>query len=116
VEAFSGPFVDHGPDLIIGYAPGYRASADTGLGKWGLVPLTPNRDHWGADHCVDARAVPGVLISNQDLSSYPHPSYRDIPPLTVGRTLDGTGAAPPPAFSDEDREIIEERLEGLGYL
>ena len=115
-EAFSGPFVAYGPDLVIGYSPGYRASADTGLGKWGPETLAPNHDHWGADHCIDAGAVPGVLFSNQDLSGYPHASYRDIPPLTIGKVLNEVGAAPPPAFSDEDREIIEERLQGLGYL
>lgn len=115
-QTFSGPLAVHGPDLVVGYSPGYRASADTGLGKWGREIVVPNHQHWGADHCIDAEAVPGVLFANQDLHRYPHPSYRDIPPLIIGKVLDETGAAPPAAFSEEDREIIEERLEGLGYL
>jgi len=31
-EAFHGSLAEYGPDLVIGYAPGYRASAETGLG------------------------------------------------------------------------------------
>ena len=115
-KAFSGPLAAYGPDLVVGYSPGYRASADTGLGRWGPETLAPNRDHWGADHCIAAQEVPGVLFASQTLSGYPHPSYHDIPPLTIGKVLDEASAAPPPTFSDEEREIIEERLEGLGYL
>ncbi|MGH7488590.1 MAG: alkaline phosphatase family protein, partial [bacterium] len=45
-EAFSGPYTRLGPDLVIGYAPKYRASSDTGLGKIGAVLMEENRDHW----------------------------------------------------------------------
>jgi hypothetical protein len=65
---------------------------------------------------VEAQAVPGVLFSNQDLSGYPNPSYRDIPALTTGKELEQKDSAPPSPLNDEDREIIEERLQGLGYL
>ena len=52
-EAFDGPLVSYGPDLVVGFAPGFRASAQTGLGEWERDALEPNRDHWGADHrCV----------------------------------------------------------------
>jgi predicted AlkP superfamily phosphohydrolase/phosphomutase len=115
-EAFAGPFTPNAPDLVIGYSPGYRASADTGLGKWDRGSLERNHDHWGADHCIDPQAVPGVLVTNQSLGSSPHPSYRDIPVLTIGRSIDEGDIAPPAPFSKEDQEIIEERLQGLGYL
>jgi predicted AlkP superfamily phosphohydrolase/phosphomutase len=115
-EVFSGPFAGHGPDMILGYAPGYRASADTGLGKWGRASLEHNHDHWGADHCMAPQAVPGVLFANQSLRDVPNPSFRDIPALAIGQQPSQGPAAPPPPFSDEDREIIAERLQGLGYL
>ena len=116
-DAFEGPLTAYGPDIVVGFSPGYRASAQTGLGKWEKTTVEPNRDHWGADHCINPQAVPGVLFSNQDLSNFPHPSYRDIPALTIGTTPDQSGSAPPPpAYSDEDEEIIEERLKSLGYL
>jgi predicted AlkP superfamily phosphohydrolase/phosphomutase len=115
-DAFVGPLVPYGPDLLVGYAPGYRASSETGLGKWKENLHEPNNDHWGADHCIASQAVPGVLFTNQSLDKFPSPSYRDIPLLTIGKTLDQTYIEPPSISSDEDKEILEERLKGLGYL
>jgi predicted AlkP superfamily phosphohydrolase/phosphomutase len=115
-EAFSGPFADRGPDMVIGFKPGYRASSETGLGRWGRDSLESNHDHWGADHCMDARAVPGVLFASQNIADHSHLSYRDVPMLTVGMEPMHDDSAPPSAFDSEDQEIIEERLEGLGYL
>jgi predicted AlkP superfamily phosphohydrolase/phosphomutase len=115
-DVFEGPLAEYGPDLVVGYAPGYRASAETGLGKWGEACIEANHDHWGADHCMCAQAVPGVLFSNRDLRNYPHPSYRDIPALTIGVTPSPSVSASPPSFSDEDQEVVEERLRSLGYL
>ncbi|MEN8173363.1 MAG: alkaline phosphatase family protein [Chloroflexota bacterium] len=115
-DALSGPLAQHGPDLYVGYAPGYRASAQTGLGQWEAASLEPNHDHWGADHCIDPAAVPGVLFSNQGLQNYPQPSYRDIPKLAVGSEIGESSSAPPPVSDDEDQDVLEERLKSLGYL
>ncbi len=116
-EAFEGPLTAYGPDMVVGFSPGYRASAQTGLGTWEEIALEPNRDHWGGDHCIHPQAVPGVLFSNQDLSNFPHPSYHDIPALTIEAPLDHSNSAPPaPSYSDEDEEVVEERLRSLGYL
>jgi predicted AlkP superfamily phosphohydrolase/phosphomutase len=115
-EAFAGPLAEYGPDLIVGYAPGYRASPQTGLGEWEKDSLEENRDHWNSDHCIDPQSVPGVLFSNQGLANFPEPSYRDMPVLATGEELEVGSAAPPPSFSDEDQEMLEERLKSLGYL
>ncbi len=116
-DAFPGPLAEYGPDIVVGFSPGYRASAQTGLGEWTAASIEHNRDHWGADHCVVSQAVPGVLFCNQGLSNFPNPSYRDIPLLTVGTPLDSGYSAPPPtAPSDEDQAELEERLRSLGYL
>lgn len=119
-EAFEGPLASQGPDLVIGYSPGYRASAETGLGKWGATALVPNRDHWGADHCIAADAVPGVLFCSEGMGTLDRPSYHDFPTLTVGAEPDQRGAKPPSVpsaqMSREDEEAVEERLRGLGYL
>jgi len=117
-EAFDGPLTSYGPDLVIGFAPGFRASAQTGLGEWEATALEPNRDHWGADHCIDATSVPGVLFTNSaSLRDFPNPSYRDIPALSIGTTPDESNSTPPPTSSGtEDESAIEERLRSLGYL
>ena len=66
-QVYHGPFVDAAPDIIVGYAPGYRASWDTTTGKIPLALIEPNIDEWTGDHCIDSRAVPGVLLSNRPL-------------------------------------------------
>ncbi len=115
-EAFSGPLAEYGPDLIVGYAPGFRASQKTGLGEWEKSALEVNQDHWGADHCIDPAAVPGVIFSNQGLGNFDKPSYLDFPMLAIGEDVQGGASAPPPSMSDEDQEMLEERLKSLGYL
>jgi hypothetical protein len=114
-EAFSGPLAMYGPDLVVGYATKYRSSSATGLGGWGENEIETNTDHWEADHCIDAKVVPGVLFSNRGLANFPNPSYADIPAMTIGKTLRPRDAAAP-VGSDEDQDALEERLKGLGYL
>jgi predicted AlkP superfamily phosphohydrolase/phosphomutase len=116
-EALSGPYSQYGPDVLIGYSPGNRASAETGLGGWKETILEKNNDHWSADHCVAPEAVPGVLLSNQNLATYPQPSYRDIPSLAIDSELEPAKAVKPPATQDsDDQKVIEERMKGLGYF
>jgi predicted AlkP superfamily phosphohydrolase/phosphomutase len=55
------------PDLIVGYAPGYRGSWQTALGAVPERILEDNTDAWIGDHCVDPRAVPGVLLANRTI-------------------------------------------------
>ncbi len=52
------------PDLIVGYAPGYRASWATGLGEVPETVFEDNTDAWIADHCINAADVPGVLFTS----------------------------------------------------
>ena len=115
-EAFAGPLAEYGPDMVVGYSTGYRASSQTGLGTWEQEILEPNSDRWGGDHCMDPSLVPGVLFCNQGLGDFPTPSYYDFPTLAIGAPLDAGASSPPPTLSDEDSEIVEERLRGLGYL
>jgi len=115
-EAFTGPYTRLGPDLVIGYAPRFRASSDTGLGKIGAVSLEPNHDHWGADHCIDSKMVPGVLFANRNLTDMPGLSFRDIPFLALGKHLDQSYIKPPSQSGPQGQKDLEERLKGLGYL
>jgi predicted AlkP superfamily phosphohydrolase/phosphomutase len=115
-EAFSGPLLKYGPDLVLGYTPGYRGSADSGLGKWQDTVVELNDGHWEADHCIDVQKVPGVLFCNQSLEDFPNPSFRDIPAIVVGKYFDHSNTTPPVVSSGEDQKTMEERLKGLGYL
>ena len=115
-EAFTGPYARLGPDLVVGYAPGFRASSETGLGKSAASSLEVNRDHWGADHCIDSTKVPAVLFFNRDLSNMPGVSFRDIPFLALGKHLDQSYIKPPSQTGAQGQKDLEERLKGLGYL
>jgi hypothetical protein len=41
------------------------APRGTTTGKVPLPLIEPNIDEWSGDHCIDSRAVPGVLLSNR---------------------------------------------------
>lgn len=62
-------FVDRTPDLIVGYARGYRSSDESALGEIGRQILEVNTDKWSGDHCVDPQHVPGVLLSNRKIKA-----------------------------------------------
>lgn len=115
-EVFSGPFARLGPDLVVGYAAGYRSSAETGLGKIPENVVEPNNDHWEADHCMDSEVVPGVIFANRDLRDFGKISFRDIPFLAIGKHLDQTHVKPPSQTGRQGQKDLEERLKGLGYL
>ncbi|HSR19846.1 MAG TPA: hypothetical protein VLL49_02930, partial [Anaerolineales bacterium] len=115
-EAFTGPYTRFGPDLVMGYAPGFRASSETGLGKLAPTSLEPNHDHWGADHCIDSTKVPGVLFANREINNMPGLSFRDIPFLALGKHLDQSYIKPPSQIGAQGQKDLEERLKGLGYL
>jgi predicted AlkP superfamily phosphohydrolase/phosphomutase len=93
-EIFRGPYRDQGPDLVIGYNPGFRTSWDGAVGAGGKAVFDDNTKAWSGDHCMDPLRVPGVLFCNRKLAC-PHPNLMDIGP-TVLRLF----GVEPPAFVD----------------
>ncbi len=61
---YRGGETKRAPDLIVGYAPGYRASWQTALGGVPASVIEVNAQKWSGDHCIDVAAVPGVLFTN----------------------------------------------------
>ena len=55
----------YAPDLIVGYAPDYRASWETALGAIPPDVIRENADAWIGDHCISAAAVPGLLLGTR---------------------------------------------------
>lgn len=70
------------PDLIVGYAPGYRASWQTGLGGVPVEELEDNRDAWIGDHCIDPAAVPGVLFLSRR-QAVDHPRIESVTAMAL---------------------------------
>ncbi len=64
----AGPYLDIGPDMVIGYAKGTRGESDSALGEINADVYTDNTDDWGADHGMDHETVPGIYFSNRPLA------------------------------------------------
>jgi predicted AlkP superfamily phosphohydrolase/phosphomutase len=78
-RVYSGSATALAPDLIVGYARGYRASWATVLGGLTRDILLDNNNPWSADHCADALEVPGVLFCNRPIRAE-NPSLVDVAP------------------------------------
>jgi predicted AlkP superfamily phosphohydrolase/phosphomutase len=94
-QVYTGGETALAPDLIVGYARGYRASWDTCLGGITNDILFDNDQAWSADHCADALEVPGVLFANRSIKAAT-PALIDIAPsilaeynLPVPRSMSG---------------------------
>ena len=57
-ETYSGPYTRFGPDLVVGYAPGYRGSGETGLGKIPDVMMESNTRSLGRRPLYGLRCCP----------------------------------------------------------
>lgn len=115
-KVYRGPYKDQAPDLIVGYARGYRVAWETAIGRTSREVFHDNRKAWSGDHCVDPSVVPGVLFCNRKIEDartrlldiaptvlkvfgIPTPDYMDGRALVIRETDDS--AAPEPA-SEED--------------
>jgi predicted AlkP superfamily phosphohydrolase/phosphomutase len=65
---FHGDYLDIGPDIVVGYNWGYRSSWVSPLGWFPREVFEDNVDAWSGDHSVDYRVVPGVLLSNREIT------------------------------------------------
>ena len=72
----------YAPDLIVGYAPPYRASWQTAMGAAPANVIEPNNDAWIGDHCMAASTVPGVFLSSRKLN-LTNPSLKDLPRIIL---------------------------------
>jgi predicted AlkP superfamily phosphohydrolase/phosphomutase len=104
-KVYRGPYTDQAPDLIVGYASGYRVAWDTAVGRTARQVFHDNTKAWSGDHCVDPSVVPGILFCNHQIAEQqprlldiaptvlhlfgiPAPDYMDGCALTVGGSND----------------------------
>jgi len=79
---YAGPYLENGPDLLIGYNAGYRTSWDCATGVVGGPVFEDNVKAWSGDHCIDPRLVPGVLFSSRPIDE-DDPALIDIAPTAL---------------------------------
>ncbi|MCU1235945.1 MAG: type phosphodiesterase/nucleotide pyrophosphatase [Candidatus Solibacter sp.] len=97
---YTGPYLDAAPDLIIGFADGYRASWDAAVGKTTGKVFTDNLKAWSGDHCIDPHLVPGVIFCNRKIFAE-DPGIEDMAPTA----LKLFGIQPPPYM--EGKSVLE---------
>lgn len=64
---YQGPYKGDAPDVVVGYAAGWRASWSGVRGIVDGVIFDDNTKAWSGDHCIDPKLVPGILITNRKL-------------------------------------------------
>jgi predicted AlkP superfamily phosphohydrolase/phosphomutase len=64
-DIYGGPAAASSPDIVVGWNSGYRSSWQTALGAVPHEIFEDNTDQWRGDHCIAARLVPGVFLSNR---------------------------------------------------
>ena len=82
VKAYRGPYKENAPDIIVGYAGGYRVSWDAAVGRTSREIFHDNKKAWSGDHCVDPSVVPGVLFCNHEITSE-SPRLLDLAPTML---------------------------------
>lgn len=94
-DVYHGNSTANGPDVMVGFNPGYRVSWQTALG--GVTPeiIFDNKKVWNGEHLVDPEFVPGVLFTNFKINEKT-PHLMDIAPtilklvgLGIPKEIDG---------------------------
>ncbi|MCB9850530.1 MAG: hypothetical protein H6817_07480, partial [Phycisphaerales bacterium] len=96
-KVYSGAQIEHGPDMQIGYALGYRGSWSTALGGVSDDLVEDNTEAWCGDHCIATDLVPGVIFSNRPIK-LDTPTLEDLAPTI----LDHFGITPPEVMKGGD--------------
>ena len=81
-KLYAGPYLENGPDLLIGYNAGYRISWDAATGIVAGRVFQDNVKPWSGDHCVDPRLVPGVFFCSRSVGT-DAPALIDIAPTAL---------------------------------
>lgn len=123
-DAYFGPHAADGPDLLVGFEPGYRASWQTALGGAPANMVVDNDKLWAADHLVDPTAVPGVLATNVPVR-IARPACVDLAPtvlaclgLPVPANMDGrswVGDTSKEEVSPDNLDPLEPQLVGAAH-
>ena len=81
-ELYRGPHAAEGPDLIVGFKPGYRVSWQTAVGGAPAGLIEDNKKKWSGDHLIDPSYVPGILFMNRPIRGE-RPRLIDLAPTVL---------------------------------
>lgn len=96
---YRGPFAEEAPDVLVRFAPGYRASWATALGGAPPGLCEDNVRRWAGDHIVDPASVPGLLLMSHPFDDAA-PRMVDLAPTILA----ALGVEPAPVM--EGRSLL----------
>jgi predicted AlkP superfamily phosphohydrolase/phosphomutase len=77
-------FTDRMPDILVGYARGYRSSDASAMGGVTNRVIELNRSKWSGDHCMHPSHVPGVLLTTRPIDlAIEDPNLADLAPTIL---------------------------------
>jgi predicted AlkP superfamily phosphohydrolase/phosphomutase len=68
-DVYTGPYVDEAPDIILGFAPGYRISWKSPTGRTPAQVMESNTAKWSGDHMGASEILPGIVLTNGPLKA-----------------------------------------------
>lgn len=95
LKIYTGPYKADAPDIIMGYAKGYRVSWEAAIGDITDKVFHDNDKAWSGDHSIDPSHVPGVMFCNRKIAGErPHlmdlgPTVLDMFGVETPRHMDG---------------------------
>lgn len=81
-EIYRGEQLEKAPDLVVGFAMGYRAGSENCLGAAPKALFEANDKPWSGSHLFDPYYVPGIFFSNLKIRTE-NPSVIDIAPSVL---------------------------------
>lgn len=126
-QAYRGPYVPDAPDLVVGFAPGYRVAWETITGGFGEAILSDNTRPWSGDHNMNPPEVPGMFFCNRpidrerphitdiaptvlDLFGVPIPPHMDGKSIMSGRRAEAPAPAAGPRTTPQPAEQAVNKL------
>ncbi len=81
-EIYRGPYTVNAPDVVVGYAIGYRVSWESAVNYVGEELFSDNTRMWSGDHAFTRDQIPGVFFSNHKITEK-DPGLIDISPTVL---------------------------------
>jgi predicted AlkP superfamily phosphohydrolase/phosphomutase len=81
-EIYRGPYTVNAPDVVVGYASGYRVSWESAVNYVGEELFSDNTRMWSGDHAFTRDQVPGIFFCNRKIKEK-DPGLIDISPTVL---------------------------------
>jgi predicted AlkP superfamily phosphohydrolase/phosphomutase len=99
-EIYRGPYTVNAPDVVVGYAIGYRVSWESAVNYVGEELFSDNTRMWSGDHAFTRDQVPGIFFCNRKIGEK-DPGLIDISPTVLA----AFGIAKPGFIEGRDLKI-----------